>query len=281
MLQVASELASNHGQGAAGADNASSGRQRLRPLLLSAAIALMLGAVPAHAMPSSPPATPGSGAGGNGGASSGTPSTPGGVGGSGYGVAGGNGANGTGGTGASISNVKLTSVSEFVRAIAAGNGGDATGPEATESAGGSISNVSVPGAIGDFSSAFNTASITSGQGGLIVGTGGAGDAALNGSITDVSAKAIATIIAGRWDGSNSTITGLGTTLAGLSTTRAVLSITGLSAQVIGADLWANGIVSDSTSAAWEVDDTNSLVDGIVLVQTATAAAGPYTIGQQI
>jgi hypothetical protein len=189
--------------------------------------------------------------------------------------------NGTAGTGASISNVKLTSVSEFVRAIAAGNGGDATGPEATESAGGSISHISVPGAIGDFSSAFNTASITSGQGGLIVGTGGGGDAALNGSITDVSAKAIATIIAGRWDGTDSTTTGLGTTLAGLGTTRAVLSITGLSAPVIGTDLWANGIVNDSTSAAWEVGDTHSLVDGIVLVQTATANAGPYTTGQQI
>ena len=198
------------------------------------------------------------------------------------GGSGGTAINGRAGAGASISDVKLTSVSEFVRAIAAGNGGTATGGfDVFQGPGGSVSHVSVPGAIGDFSSAFDTASITSGQGGLIVGTGGGGDVALNGSITAVSAKAVATIIAGRWDGTYSTTTGLGTTLAGLGTTRAVLSITGLSAPTIGADLFANGIVSDSTSAAWEVGDTHSLVDGIVLVQAALASAGPYTIGQQI
>ncbi|MFC5742166.1 ESPR-type extended signal peptide-containing protein [Dyella tabacisoli] len=90
VMQVASELASNHGSGASGAASTTTGRNRFQPLALSCAIALMLGALPAHAG-----ATTDS-AGGNGAAVSGT---PGGAGGAGYGVAGGNGSNGSGGGG--------------------------------------------------------------------------------------------------------------------------------------------------------------------------------------
>ncbi|WP_266172048.1 autotransporter-associated beta strand repeat-containing protein [Dyella subtropica] len=112
VMQVASELASNHGSGTDGAASTTTGRNRLQPLALSCAIALMLGAFPANA------AVTTDSAGGNGGASS---SAPGGAGGTGYGVAGSNGANGSGGGGGA--------------AGAAGGSGGGTSPAAGGAAG--------------------------------------------------------------------------------------------------------------------------------------------------
>jgi len=169
------------------------------------------------------------------------------------GGAGGASAAGKGGAGATINNASFSPVAEFVRTIAAGNGGSG----ATEGQGGSINNVKVAGDIGDFVDgiAFNAANVADGQGGLFAGQGGGATAALNGSISDVTANRIASIIAGRPGGTT------------VGDANDVISISGIKTKVIGVDLNNNGVADDDTGAAWTVGDADFLVDGVVIVKS--------------
>jgi len=160
-------------------------------------------------------------------------------------------ASGTGGAGGSVSSVQIGKVGMFVRAISAGNGGAGS---AGEGAGGSINTVKVAGDIGDFLADFNTAAFASnsGMGGLIAGEGGNGVG--NGSISDVTAGRIAAIVAGESDG-----------LALDVATNAVSTLSDINAKVIGADIFGNGVVDDTSGNAWSFSDATSLADGIVIV----------------
>jgi hypothetical protein len=172
---------------------------------------------------------------------------------------------GTGGQGGSVSNVNVT-VIDFARYIAAGNGGGSIFG-ATGGAGGSISNVVVKGTIGDFSASFGFPS----QGGLIAGQGGAGLAVgQNGSITNVTADRIATVIAGR-PAANA-----------ITAANAVFSIAGLVTNVLGADLDRDSIFDFTEGApsnpGYQITpgENDTALDGLVLVRATGLTSLPTT-----
>ena len=173
------------------------------------------------------------------------------------------GPNGKGGNGGPVTGVNITAVSKFVRWILAGNGGNGG---ALGGNGGSISNVQVAGDIGDFSSAFGVPAnpaFDNGMGGLIAGQAGAGGAATNGSISQVTATRIAAIFAGRPAANN------------ITAANAVQSLTLINAQVIGADVNHNEVFdfTNAGAAGFNLGDGDTAIDGFVLVKHATDLAG--------
>ena len=177
---------------------------------------------------------------------------------------------GNGGSGGSIVGVTMNAVSDFVRIIAAGDGG-AGGANASGGAGGSVSLVKVAGDIGDFSAAFDVTSITSGQGGVVAGRGGAGlIAGRSGSVTGVTSDRIATIIAGK------------TAANALTSANAVFAISGILTSAIGADLDGDGTFDFTNTvgtAAFDLGDSfagtsDTPIDGLVLVRVAGAGVLP-------
>ena len=178
---------------------------------------------------------------------------------------GGSAVDGKGGAGGNISGIKLTAVSDFVRIIKAGDGGSG----AIASKGGSISNVKVPGDIGDFSSNFGINSTSNtGMGGLVSGLGGqvtGGGFAANGGISGISATRIAAILAGApgaW-GTN-----------GLTELNAVSKISGLKdVTKIGADVNTDTMFTFTDSATgpnpannqFLLGDGDTAIDGLVIV----------------
>jgi hypothetical protein len=108
---------------------------------------------------------------------------------------------GAGGVGGSVSNVAVADSGIVVRAIAAGDGGDASDPlKGKGGLGGSVSNVNIAGDIGIRTGA-NYGFATDGtlMGGVFAGTGGVGTAVngLAGNVTSITAQAISAIVAGR------------------------------------------------------------------------------------
>jgi hypothetical protein len=99
---------------------------------------------------------------------------------------------GTPGHGGSIHGLYSGLTGKSVHLIAAGNGGSSL-VGGTGGAGGSLSYMDILGDIGDFKATFGLAT-GSDQGGLVVGEGGT-----NGTVDDVHANRIATLIAGRPD----------------------------------------------------------------------------------
>jgi hypothetical protein len=186
---------------------------------------------------------------------------------------GGNASAGTGGAGGSINKVTLAA-GKFVQSVQAGNGGTGSGSANTEGQGGSISNVTVVGDIGNFTADFNTVDPgdTSEMGGLVAGQGGgvgtAGFVNNNGSITNVTATRIASIVAGYTNGSKAS----GGNNYALTVQNDVITISGLHTKVLGADLNFDGVADDADSSPWAIGDANALVDGIVMVQMGGFAA---------
>lgn len=190
---------------------------------------------------------------------------------------GGGNAGGVGGAGGNVSNVSLK-VSEFVRLIAAGDGGSAAAG-GTAGVGGSVSKVKITGSgvIGDFSSQFLVSAANPvGMGGLVAGQGGSvGTTASvdrNGSIVDVTATKIATILAGANVGNAPT------------TDNAVKSIAKLKVGLLGGDAdgdgafdWSEGATSvagfELKDAAGNGDVDDMPLDGLVIVKQ-----GGYTPG---
>src|SRR5262249_3742921 len=125
----------------------------------------------------------------------------------------------------------------------------------------------VAGDIGDFASAFTLIdpNADAGMGGLIAGqagTSGTAGAALNGSISQVTATRIAAIFAGRPATNN------------ITAANAVQSLTGISAQVIGADADHDEVFdfTDAGVAGFNLGDGDLAIDGFVLVQHASDLA---------
>ena len=164
--------------------------------------------------------------------------------------AGGESANGTGGAGGNARNFAFDTVGRFVRVIAAGDGGKGI----TAGAGGSVSNVVIPGDIGDFTQAFDVLSDV-GQGGLVTGhRGEGGGKATNGSITSVTATRIASILAGT--PANNAI----------NYDNGVYKITKLAVSVLGADVdgdtnfdWIDA--PNGIPGSYQPDKDNRPVDG--------------------
>lgn len=172
------------------------------------------------------------------------------------------GATGKGGSGGSVNGVNLSGVGSFVRWIFAGNGGNGG---LLGGNGGSISKVQVAGDIGDFSSPFTQIPLffdDTGMGGLIAGQAGTGGAALNGSISQVTATRIAAIYAGRPAANN------------ITAANAVQSLTQISAQVIGADVNHNELFdfTDAGASGFNFGDGDTAIDGFVLVKHASDLA---------
>jgi hypothetical protein len=164
------------------------------------------------------------------------------------------GSSNAGGNGGSVENVSVT-VLEGLQLLAAGNGGNG----ATPGLGGSIRNIFVNGDIGNFSGAFGTTGYASGaMGGIAAGVSGSGGSVLlNGSVQDVHATRIATIIAGQVTGST------------VTASNAPSLISGVTATVIGADLNGNGVwdyVNNpaSPTAGFAFGNGEQVIDGFVL-----------------
>jgi hypothetical protein len=104
------------------------------------------------------------------------------------------------------------------------------------------------------------------MGGLVAGKAGTGaGGAVNGSIANVSATRIATILAGRPDAD------------AIDYANAVTSITNVHANVIGADVKHNGVfdfIEGGATAGYQPDDAHNAtdgdtaIDGFVLVKAA-------------
>jgi hypothetical protein len=181
-------------------------------------------------------------------------------------------AEGTGGGGGSVSGIKLRDVDQFVRLIRGGDGGDGSNP----GRGGNISGVSVAGDIGDFTSAFGITPGDAGMGGLIAGRSGAAagvvDITHNGSISGITAKRIAAILAGA------------PAANGLTRDNAVFKISGLrGVTTIGADLGTTPMGSTTEAGGFtfidnagppnpangmfQLGDGDTALDGLVIVLT--------------
>jgi hypothetical protein len=124
-----------------------------------------------------------------------------------FAVVAGNGGSGpaAGGAGGSVSNVNVLP-DVIVRAIAAGDGGDGTAGKAKGAAGGSVSQVNVTGDIGfRAGKSYGFATDASLMGGIFAGQAGVNTASpldtklagKAGEVTNVTAEAIAAIVAGR------------------------------------------------------------------------------------
>lgn len=161
----------------------------------------------------------------------------------------------SGGIGGSVSDIAVTGVSDFVRAIIAGNGGAGV---TLGGAGGSIDDVTVVGDIGDFDANFGV----SAMGGLFAGQAGAGGAAQNGSVTDVSARRIAAIIAGH------------PLASAITSANGVFNLTGISAQIFGADVNANGAFNFTNAglAGFHLGDGDTALDGLIIARRAAHLA---------
>lgn len=120
----------------------------------------------------------------------------------------------------------------------------------------------VNGDIGDFTGTFGTVSNTLGDmGGIAAGMAGTGGAStndlLNGSIVDVHATRIATILAGQ------------VTSTTVTAANAPSLISNVTAHVIGADLNGNGVwdfVNDpnSPTLGFDLSSADQIIDGLVL-----------------
>jgi len=178
-------------------------------------------------------------------------------------------ASGTGGTGGGARNFNLDAVGRFVRVIAAGDGGKGV----NGGAGGSLSNLVVPGDIGDFTKPFDVVSDL-GMGGLVAGhKGDGGGKATNGSITGVTATRIAAMLAGT-PAANS-----------IDYDNGVYKISKITASVLGADVNGNSVFdwTDGTAAhTFQPDDSgnstdgDTAIDGLILVRKGGFSVVPVT-----
>ncbi len=177
---------------------------------------------------------------------------------------GGNNANGTGGSGGSIHSIDLDPVAQFVRSLKAGNGGNG----AKAGGGGSVTDVTVAGDIGDFTSDFDVVADTTGMGGIVAGEKGTGTGGTNGSITHITADRIAAMIAGT-PAANA-----------VTAANAVQKISSIVANVIGADLNGNNTFdfteggSDAIYQPPETTDGDTALDGLVIVRLSGNGALP-------
>ncbi len=170
---------------------------------------------------------------------------------------------GAGGAGGSIQNVNITAVGQFVRMLRAGDGGLGK----TGGAGGSVGGINVAGDIGDFAQNFDVVD-ENGMGGIVAGERGAGGGSTaNGSIANVAAVRIATMIAGA------------PTASAVTYANEVFRITNISAAVIGADVNGNGVF-DFTSVDNHLNFTpgtkDTAIDGFVIVQDTVHLSLPVT-----
>jgi hypothetical protein len=174
---------------------------------------------------------------------------------------------GTGGAGGAVNTLNVTAKSG-AQQIRAGAGGDGL---TLGGAGGGVTDVKVVGDIGDFFRPFGIRPFGPNpeldMGGLFAGMGGSGTTdGVAGSITNVSAKRIASIIAVNDD----------TLPNNLGADNAVAAISGIKASVIGADLDGDGLFDFNNIGGTPDFDLNSgdqAVDGLVIVKTAGVPAG--------
>jgi hypothetical protein len=155
-------------------------------------------------------------------------------------------ANAKGGNGASITMNTLT-VGSHVALVSAGNAG-LPGMGGAAASGGSITGLTVLGSglIGAPGTGYLQA-----QG---LHTGLSSDPAKNGSVTNIVANAINSIVAGA-PAANA-----------ITTANAVSAIAGLTVKRIGADLNTDFVATDNAGIWTGPGDTGSLLDGIVLVK---------------
>jgi hypothetical protein len=168
---------------------------------------------------------------------------------------------GPGGAGGSVSNINITGVGEFVRSIMAGAGGNGGTIGGT---GGSVFNIRVAGDIGDFSSNFEMdPDGETGQGGISVGQGGTGATpGRNGSVLNLRADRIATILAGR-PAANA-----------ITAANAVTAISNVRAFVVGADVNGNELFDyvDLPPPGFNLGDGDTAIDGLVVVRAGGLGA---------
>lgn len=185
---------------------------------------------------------------------------------------GGSTAEGKGGTGGSISKVNLTTVTQFVHLLAAGNGGSGH----LAGAGGSVSDIKVAGDIGNVTQTFGLTTADNVMGGLVAGQRGmGGGSAVNGSIAKVSAAKIAAILAGRPDASQ------------LTEANAVTKISAITATAIGAETNLAGSHSEAGGFTFNDNivagpnpgngtflpgDGDTAIDGLVIVKLGGGGA---------
>ncbi|MEA3209594.1 MAG: hypothetical protein QOE70_2651 [Chthoniobacter sp.] len=176
-------------------------------------------------------------------------------------------AEGTGGDGGGIKGVNLSEVGQFIRLLRAGDGGGGM----IAGKGGSVSGVTTPGDIGDFTAAFNLDADAVGMGGIVAGLGGrvAGliDTAKNGSVSGVTAERIAAIVAGAAKAN------------ALTTDNAVTKITGLNVLAVGADVNGTGFSftdnpnpPNPSNGVFLLGDGDTALDGLVIVKSGGGGA---------
>jgi hypothetical protein len=164
---------------------------------------------------------------------------------------------GAGGAGGDVGTVTFAA-SLYAQQIRAGAGGNSAA--ASGGTGGSVTDVKINGDIGNFFVPFGIENYA--MGGLFAGAGGDGGTdGVAGSVSNVTAKRIAAILAVNED----------TTPDNLSALNAVTQISGISTAAIGADLDKDGIADNSVGTTYQLGDT--AIDGLVIVKTTGLASG--------
>lgn len=185
--------------------------------------------------------------------------------------AGGSGDMGRGGNGGSIASLALKNPGSLGVApmISAGDGGNGA---AVRGGGGSVTNVNFAGDIGRFVQFFDASIGGAGMGGLFAGEAGVGGGtATNGSIRNITALRIATILAGHPFATDLTRFNAVQNISGIKLTSASTS------SKLGADVLDNGVFdfTDAGAAGLVLGGGDTLKDGLVVARAGGVTSASF------